>query len=88
MSDDRPIQHFPDTYSIKAVGKDEDDFAAFVVSVIQQIIGADSAVTHYTRASSKGAYVSVTASFTAVDQQQLDRVFTEMSAQDRVRWVI
>ena len=88
MSDDRPVQNFPDAYSIKAVGKDQDGFAEFVVSVVRDIVGPDNPVTYKTRASRNGAYISVTVEFTAIDQQQLDRVFTEMSAQQRVVWVI
>ncbi|OED43648.1 hypothetical protein AB833_03330 [Chromatiales bacterium (ex Bugula neritina AB1)] len=88
MTDERPVQNFPDSYSIKAVGKDQDNFAEFVVALVREIVGEDSPVSHTARSSRNGAYVSITATFVAVDQQQLDRVFTEVSAQPRVVWVI
>lgn len=88
MTTDRPVQHFPDTYSIKAVGSDKDNFAEYVADVVRGIVDDADSVTYRTRTSRNGAYLSVTISFTAVDQQQLDLVFEKMSAQDRVVWVL
>ncbi len=88
MSEDRPVQHFPDTYSIKAVGADADNFAEFAADVVRRIVDDASTVSYRTRPSRKGSYLAVTISFVAVDQQQLDTVFEQMSAQDRVVWVL
>ena len=88
QDEDRPIQNFPDTYSIKAVGKDTDGFAEFALDIVRSIVDNPETVTHYSRSSRNGAYLSVTISFVAVDQAQLDRVFSEMSDQDRVVWVL
>ena len=88
MTDDRPIQNFPDTYSIKAVGEDTDDFAGFALTVVRDIITEHDSITHYSRTSRNGKYLSVTISFTAKNQQQLDEVFEKMSAHDRVVWVL
>lgn len=88
MEEDRPIQNFPDTYSIKAVGKDTDDFAEFTLGIVRSIVNDPKTVTHYSRSSRNGAYLSVTISFVAADQAQLDQVFSEMSSQERVVWVL
>jgi len=88
LSEDRPVQHFPDTYSIKAVGLDSDNFAEFVADVVRRIVDDDSTVNYRTRPSRNGSYLAVTVSFIAKDQQQLDSVFEQMSAQDRVVWVL
>lgn len=88
MTTDRPVQHFPDTYSIKAVGSDNDNFAEYVAGVVRGIVDDANSVTYRTRPSRNGAYLSVTVSFIAVNQQQLDRVFAEMSARERVVWVL
>jgi len=88
MDDGRPIRDFPDTYSIKAVGKDRDDFANHAKSVVTSIIAASDTVTHKTRESKNGTYISVTINFTARDQAELDLVFTTMNADDRVVWVL
>jgi len=88
VDSDRPIQQFPDVYSIKAVGKDENNLVDFVVSVITSVVGTENPVTHYTRPSRSGSYLSVTASFTATSQEQLDQVFAAVSAQERIVWVL
>ena len=88
QDEDRPIQNFPDTYSIKAVGKDTDDFAEFALEIVRSIVDDPDTVTHYSRSSRNGAYLSVTISFVAVDQAQLDQVFSKMSSQERVVWVL
>lgn len=86
---DRPVQKFPDTYSIKAVGKDDaGDFAEFAQNVVRNIVDDPASVSHYSRASRSGKYLSVTISFVARDQAQLDQVFFEMSKQKRVVWVL
>lgn len=87
--EDRPLQNFPDTYSIKAVSKDsEGDFAEFAVGIVSKIIDDPASISHYSRASRSGTYLSVTVSFTATSQAQLDQVFLEMSQQQRVVWVL
>ncbi len=88
MDDGRPLRTFPDTYSIKAVGNDQDDFAAFAVALVSSIIESGDSVTHKTRASKNGKYISVTVQFTAKDQQELDLVFTTVNADARVLWVL
>ncbi len=88
MADDRPVQHFPDSYSIKAVGKDEGEFAEHVLGIVRAVLGEDTALDYRTRPSRNGAYVSVTVSFTATSQQQLDDVFREVSADPRIVWVL
>jgi len=88
VSEDRPVQHFPDTYSIKAVGKDQDDFVEFTAALVRSLIEDKSSVSYRARPSRNGAYLAVTLSFTANSQEQLDQVFQQMSAQERVLWVL
>lgn len=88
MDDDRPFRQFPDEYSIKAVGKDLDDFASHAKSIVESVIEAQDSVSLKTRESKKGTYLSVTINFVARDQEELDRVFTTMNASDRVVWVL
>ena len=88
MTDDRPVQHFPDTYSIKAVGRDENRFAEHVLEIVRGVVGDGNPIDHRSRPSRNGAYISVTLSFTADSQQQLDEVFRLVSADSRVVWVL
>ena len=88
MEEDRPHRDFPDTYSIKAVGKDHDNFADHAKAVVTSVVAAQDTVTHKIRESKNGTYISVTINFTAHNQAELDRVFTTMNADDRVVWVL
>ena len=88
MDDDRPFREFPDEYSIKAVGKDLDDFASYAKSIVESVIDAPDTVSLKTRESKKGTYISVTINFIARSQEELDQVFTTMNADERVVWVL
>lgn len=86
--DGRPLREFPDNYSIKAVGKDQDDFAAHARAIVESVVDASHTVSHKTRGSKNGTYLSVTIEFIARDQEELDLVFTTMNADVRVVWVL
>jgi len=88
MDDGRPLREFPDNYSIKAVGRDTDDFASHARSIVEAVIEEKDSVTHKTRASKNGSYLSVTVYFIARDQAELDNVFTTVNADERVLWVL
>ena len=86
--DGRPLRHFPDNYSIKAVCKDQDDFAAHARAIVESVVVASNTVTHKSRESKNGTYLSVTIDFVARDQDELDLLFTTMNADSRVVWVL
>lgn len=75
---------FPSTFPIKVMGANSDDFEALVLSIIQKhaSIVADEAVT--TRLSKGGRFLSVTVHITAESQEQLDAIYRELSAHERV----
>ena len=88
MDDGRPLREFPDNYSIKAVGRDADDFACYAKSIVEAVIEKKDSITHKTRESKNGSYLSVTVYFIALDQAELDAVFTTVNADERVLWVL
>ena len=88
MDDGRPLRVFPDRYSIKAVGKDIDDFESHAVSVVESALDIKTGIEHKSRTSKNGSYLSVTVYFTSVSQEELDQVFTTVNADDRVVWVL
>jgi len=88
VDDGRPVRDFPGKYSVKAMGKDSDDFAAYACKVVESIIEAKDSISHKTRTSSAGSYLSVTINFTAQSQEEFDKVFTVMNADERVVWVL
>jgi uncharacterized protein len=79
---------FPCVFPLKAIGKDQDDFAAFITEIVRRHAPElnDAAVS--TRVSSGGKYVSVTATFVAQSQEQLDAMYRELSSHERVLFVL
>ena len=79
---------FPCVFPLKAIGKDKDNFAEFVTEIVRRHAPElkDDAVS--TRASSGGKYISVTATFVATSQEQLDAMYSELSSHERVLFVL
>jgi len=88
MDDGRPIRDFPDSYSIKAVGRDADNFADHATALVKTVVEEKDSISHKTRESKNGSYLSVTVNFIARDQEELDQVFTTVNADKRVLWVL
>lgn len=83
MSQQSPID-FPCLFPIKAMGLSADDFDALVVSIVSRhgATIAEGAVS--SRPSSNGKYLSVTVTITAENQQQLDAIYRDLTAHERV----
>ncbi len=75
-------------YPIKVVGKNSEDFEAFVVEVMRGHV-PDLDVSRITvRDSSKGTYRSIRMFITATGEAQLKSLHEELIASDRVHIVI
>ena len=79
---------FPCRFPVKAIGRDTDEFEAIVTEIIRRHVPdlSDDAVT--TRSSSGGKYLSVTATFIAESQEQLDAMYYELSSHEQVLMVL
>ncbi len=89
MSDTRKSAlEFPCQFPVKAIGRDTDEFEAIVTEIIRRHVPdlSDDAVT--TRSSSGGKYLSVTATFIAESQEQLDAMYYELSSHEQVLMVL
>ena len=75
---------FPSTFPVKVMGANYDDFENLVVEIIQKhaTISVDEVVT--SRLSRNGRYISVTVHINAESQEQLDAIYRELSAHERV----
>ncbi len=75
---------FPNVFPLKVMGANEDDFEALVLSIIAKhaAIVAEKAVTR--RLSRGGRFLSVTVHIRAESQAQLDAIYRELSAHERV----
>jgi hypothetical protein len=86
MADDQEdsVLKFPCTFPIKALGLDDGEFDSLVVQIVARHAKdlGEGAVT--TRSSRGGKYIAVTVTITARSQEQLDAIYTELSAHERV----
>jgi len=85
MADQREtLIEFPCEFPVKAMGRADPDFVLKVVRIVRAIVPElrDDQVT--TSASKRGNYVSVTVTFTAMSQAQLDSVYLALNADEHV----
>ncbi len=75
---------FPSVFPIKVMGANQDDFERLVVEIIQKHarLAVEKAVT--TRLSKGGKFLSLTVRFQAESQAQLDAIYRELSAHEKV----
>ena len=89
MSASRPSPfEFPCSFPIKVFGKDEDEFETLIVSIIRHHVPDLQAENINSRLSDGGKYLAVTATFIADSLEQLDALYMELSAHDRVLMVL
>ncbi len=84
MTDKESLIEFPCDFPIKAMGLADDDFDVLVVSLIRRHIDDLNEGAVKTKASSNGKYLSVTVTIRAENQQQLDKVYHELTGHERV----
>ncbi len=79
---------FPCRFPIKAMGKTGEEFDMLVVGIVRRHAPDlnEGAVT--LRESSGGKWVSVTVVIDAVSKAQLDAIYRELSAHEKVVWAI
>lgn len=75
---------FPCTFPVKAMGEAGEDFDGLVVSLVRRHNPdlAEGAVR--TRLSRNGNYMSVTVTVEARSREQLDAIYTDLTAHERV----
>jgi hypothetical protein len=75
---------FPCDFPIKAMGKTVDDLDLLVVGIVRKHVPdlLEGAVT--TRMSKKDRFMSVTVTIQAENQQQIDNIYRELSAHEKV----
>lgn len=76
----RPLLEFPCDFPIKVFGGGSEDFPARVAQIVRSHAPElpDAALT--TRASTGGRYLAVTVTVHAQNQQQLDAIYSDLSA--------
>jgi putative lipoic acid-binding regulatory protein len=78
------VFEFPCPFPIKVFGQDQDNFEAFVLSIVQRHVSELGPEAVTTRPSRDGKYVAVTVTFTAENLEQLDALYLDLSGQQRI----
>jgi putative lipoic acid-binding regulatory protein len=80
----KPKLTFPTTFPLKVMGANEDDFESLVIEIIQKHASMVAGREITRRPSRGGKFISVTVYIQAENQQQLDAIYRELSAHERV----
>lgn len=92
MSNDTPTQQsaieFPCDFPIKAMGLANDDLHATVMEIVRRHAPDTGDGALKRRDSSGGKYVSVTVTVRATSQQQLDAIYTDLTAHEQILMVL
>lgn len=86
MEDNETFMTFPCDFSIKAIGKSSDTIETTVLNIIRN--HAERAKTSATQASSGGKYTSITVTFQATSQQQLDKIYQQLGQEPDIHYVL
>jgi len=84
---DTPLQ-FPCRFPIKAVGPADDDFAEHVRELVEKHTDPLPEEAIQSRDSRQGSFVSITVTIEATSRAQLDAIYRELTASDRVKFAL
>ncbi len=84
MAEHEALIEFPCRYSVKAMGVSAPDFVELVHRLIAEHVAGLDFDDVASKPSSKGKYTSVTITFTARSQVQLDAIYQSLACHERV----
>jgi putative lipoic acid-binding regulatory protein len=78
------LLEFPCEFSVKAMGLNEPDFHQIVVQIVRKHCPDLGEGCSKTRPSKNGKWLSVTVTFEATSKLQLDSIYMDLTAHERV----
>jgi len=78
------LLEFPCSFPIKVMGKSANDFDSLVFEIIKRHVHDINEGAVKTRDSRKGNFVSVTVTIEARSKEQLDNIYMDLTAHERV----
>ena len=78
------LLQFPCPYPLKVLGQNTNAFYAMVSAIIEKHVVEGAEVTYFTRVSSGDKYMSITATFIAQSQEQLNAIYEELNQHELV----
>jgi hypothetical protein len=83
MSNEQLLE-FPCEIPIKVMGRDEESFETAILAIFDRHLENIEAASIRSRPSSTGKFLSITVTFTASSQQQLDALYRDLTAHEQV----
>lgn len=82
------IIEFPCKFPVKAMGAAEEGFDILIVGIIRKHVSDLSENAVKSRLSQGGKYVSITVEVMAESKQQLDNIYYDLTAHEKVLWAL
>jgi putative lipoic acid-binding regulatory protein len=82
------LYNFPNSFVLRVIGKNSNEFESFVVAIVQQFVPELSPDKINSRLSRDGNYLAVTIEVIPHSKEQLDSIYKELSRHDRVLMVL
>jgi uncharacterized protein len=79
---------FPCDFPLKVIGRHNDEFRSLVLGIVQKHVGAIAPEQITERPSKDGNYIGITCTFEASSRTQLDALYAELTACERVLIVL
>lgn len=79
---------FPCEFSLKVMGETNMDLDLAISPILNKYIGDIEMIKFATKESAAGKYQSITVTFTAESQEQLDNIYREITALPNVLMVL
>ncbi len=83
-SEEDSLMEFPCSFPIKAMGIAVDDFDSLIVEIVRKHYPDIIEGAVKTKPSRQGKYISVTVTIEAQSREQLDNIYLELTAHERV----
>ena len=84
QANEETLLEFPCEFAVKAMGLNEPGFQEIVVQIVRRHCPDLSEGCSKTRPSKNGKWVSVTVTLTATSKKQLDSIYMDLTAHERV----
>ena len=85
---EREVFEFPTLIGLKVIGRNKDNFEAFVVDVFRTQVTEEDIHQVESRLSKGDTYLSVTVTFLALSREHLDAIYHELGLHPRVMMVL
>jgi len=84
----KPIHNYPESFSLRIMGENRDNFELLVSTILTRHVKDLEDDNFKQRSSSGGKYLSITVTFTAQSQEQVEALYRELSTHPRVLMIL